>query len=190
MIVRTYNPIERGAPALWVHGHIGSNVRVQTFARDLRQYPEGDRPIDLFIESDGGLCDVGMEVYGLLCSVRRPKRVTVLAARSMAAVVAMAGDVIRIVSSGHFHLHRPYAVGPSIAAWASENDLTADALRDIATGIDSIEHAHAEIILQRIGQQNRNLLSALVGIGSTIPAERAVELGLADEIVSLPGAAV
>lgn len=184
-IRRTYNPVEPGAPAIWLLGVIGDNVRVPPLLRDLREYPDGDGPIDIFVESGGGRHDVGMDVYSLLRDLRRPKRMTIIAARSMAATVAMAGDVIRIIEGGCIFLHRPHVSIDAAVAMAAEVELNAVALRDLASRCDDVEHVQGEIIARRTGQP-RSFIAAMCAIETTLDAVTAVKLGFADEIVSLP----
>lgn len=180
MIIRTYNPIERGQPAIWLLGSIERGACARTM-RQVREYPAGG-PLDIVVDSSGGSCGEGLRLYTALREIPRQKRVTILRAASMAAIVAMVGDVIRIATHGSIFLHPPGWRREALVEAVASLHLTSDDLRSAAGRLDDTDELHLDIVERRTGL-TRTTLRALSAADTTLDAAEAVQLGFADEVV-------
>lgn len=181
MIVRAYNPVE-GGPAIWIE-HLIDDVSCARFLRQLREHPEGDGPIELVMAGGGGDCGRGLEMYTALRELPRPKRVTVYSAPSMSGVIAMAGDHIRIVEGGTFMLHHAGFNGERLLnGGLSRFHNPASALRRLARSCDVTDALHCQIFARRTGQP-ASVIADIRERETTIAADEAVRLGLADEVI-------
>ncbi len=94
---------------LQINGDIGSGgVTAKAFIEALNK---GKGPIIVNINSAGGVVVEGVAIYNAL--KKYPGRITVnidSLAASMATVIAMAGDVIRMQPNGLFMIHNPHGV--------------------------------------------------------------------------------
>lgn len=181
MIVRSYNPIERGQPAIWLDEPVRSGAQVSRLMRQLREYPDGDGPVDVVIAGGGGNCGIGLQMYTLLREHPRPKRVTVFDAPSISGVIAMAGDHIRIVERGRIFLH-DVGYAPSALANSGPQHLTGLTLRALARTCIADDALHCAIFARRTGRSPESI-AALRAAETTLDAHRAVELGFADSII-------
>lgn len=144
-------------------------INASSFIRDLRSIGAVDR-IDLRINSPGGDVFDGAAIYNLLLA--HPARVVVhidgLAA-SMASVVAMAGDEIRIGSNAFMMVHNPWSVQVGDAA----------EMRSMADLLDQIGETIISAYERRTGL-GRDELKAMMDAETWMSGDEAVEKGFAD----------
>lgn len=182
-LIRSYNPVESG-PAIWLDEPIQSPAQVFRLRRQLREYPESDAPLDIIIDSQGGECGLGLEMLTLLRGQPRRKRVTILHAGSMAAVVAMAGDEIRIVERGTLYLHGVGYARDHLLNAGPGLHLTAQSLRSLAYKAEAADALHVEIFARRTGLPPATITALREG-ETTLDAHRAVALGFADAVIPM-----
>lgn len=141
--------------------------------------------IELHIKSPGGSVVDGWAIYGELR--RHSARINVVIdgqAASMASVIAMAGDHITMGPGATFWVHNPMAFFDSVA-WGESSDLReiAKAVLRLADDLDLTGEALIDAYVSRPGSKvDRATMKALMDDQTTITAERALELGLCDEI--------
>ena len=129
--------------------------------------------LNLRINSPGGSVFEGLAIYNAL--VRHAARVTVHVdgiAGSIASVVAMAGDEIKIAANAMFMIHKPFAL----------TEGTAGELRAIADLLDKTEETIVGIYAGRTKQEPKKI-SKMLATETWLNAEEAVAGGFADEVV-------
>lgn len=182
MIVRSFNPVERGRAAIWLDEPIREPRQVLRLARQLRDFPEPDGPVDIVIAGGGGNCAIGLELYGLVREHPRRTRVTIFDAPSMSGVIAMAADERRIVERGTIFLHAAgYAAG-EVLNMEPVRHLPAPALRALARNCEAADAAHEAIFARATGldaAEVRRLREA----ETTLDAAEALRLGFVHEVV-------
>ena len=187
MIVRTYNPIEKGQPAIWLDEPIDhSGKQCARLLRQLREFPATEGPLDVVIAGGGGSCTAGLQIYTALREWPRKVRVTVFDAPSISGLIAMAGDVVRIVDAGTIFLH-PSGYSSDYLLNGPPRHMPAAALKALAKQCEATDALHVQIFARRTGLDPSRIYD-LRAADTTLDARRAVELGFADEIVTLPGA--
>ena len=182
MIIRSYNPIERGHPAIWLENPIRNSTNLALLLRQLRAYPAADGPVDIVIAGGGGSCAIGLEMYVALKEHPRPKRVTILDAPSMSGIIAMSGDHIRIVEGGSIFLHGAGYARDYLLNEVAVTHMPATALRALAQNSEATDALHAAIFARRTGLSIETIM-AMRAEETTLNAEQAVRMGFADEVV-------
>lgn len=164
---------------LLLYGDVGPSewgmIDDRAFADELKKLGEV-RVLQLRINSAGGSAFTGVSIYNQL--KRHAARVEVTVdgiAASIASVIAMAGETVRMGDGTQLMIH-----DASSLAWgnAAEMQRTGELL-------DSISHDLAEIYARRTGRsvhEMRDLMRAETWFG----AEEAVEARLADEVIAGP----
>jgi ATP-dependent protease ClpP protease subunit len=142
------------------------------FARDLQALGRIDQ-IDLRINSAGGDVFEGLAIHNTL--VRHRAKVTVDIdgmALSIASIIALAGDTVRMAENAMFMVHDPWSF---MAGSASEMREMADVLDEIKVGLVTVYRrsglAHSEI-------------SKLMSHETWMGAAQALQLGFIDSITS------
>lgn len=150
----------------WSYGVTAKDVR-----RTLQQNKQAKR-IALRINSQGGDVVDGCAIYNLLNE--HPAQVTVdvdgLAA-SIASVIAMAGDQIRMAENAFMMIHNPWGLGIG----------EADDLRNLADLLDKMRGNLADIYSARSGQKRDAVLAAM-DAETWMTAAEAKTLGYATEV--------
>lgn len=132
-----------------------------------------DRTIVVNINSHGGTVDDGLKIYRALVNHPNAVHVNVTGyAESMAAIVALSGDVRTIASDGRMYLHRPH-----LSAETAE----ADDLRKLAARLDNLSHEFAGIVAARTGQ-SIDITEIWIGDATYFNAGQAVAVGLCDVV--------
>ena len=124
------------------------------------------------INSPGGDVHEGHAIYNAI--KRHPARVIVDidgVAASIASVIAMAGDTVRIADNAMMMIHKPWAFGMG----------TADEHRTIAGALDRAEAGILEAYQKKSGQTTKQL-EAWLAAETWFDATEAVDAGLADEL--------
>ena len=140
--------------------------------RDELNSGEGD--VSVWINSPGGDCIAAAQIYNMLSAY--PGKVTVKIdgiAASAASVIAMAGDTVYMSPVSMMMIHNPATVAFGDHA---EMQKTIDMLNEVK---ESIINAY----VLKTGQ-SRAKLSHLMDAETWMDANKAVELGFADEILT------
>ena len=128
--------------------------------------------VNVRINSPGGSVFEGLAIYNALR--RHPGKVIVdidAQALSIASVIAMAGDEIRIANNAWVMVHQP---------WSNQGG-TADQLRREADLIDGVEEKLIAIYISRTGQ-SIDSIETMMAKETWMNAQRAKDLGFADTI--------
>lgn len=181
MILKSYNPIERGQPAIWLDQPIQSRTQVSMLMRQLREYSESADPVGIVI-AGGGNCVIGLELYTVLREHPRRKRVTIYSAPSMSGVIAMAGDEIRIAEGGTIFLHHAGYSTDYLLNEAPGRHMPATALKSLARDCETTDALHVQIFARRTGLAP-SAIAELRDAETTLNAHEAVRLGFADRII-------
>lgn len=134
-------------------------------------------PIDVLINSLGGMTDASLRMYRMLRDY--PGEVHVLirgTALSAGAIVAMAGDRIRITTGSQMMIH------PAAFVDQDEN-ITAKMLRTMLACVEDLDQQTSEIFVQRTGQ-TLAIIQRLMAEEVYLDAEEAVAMGFADQVAA------
>ena len=143
-------------------------ITAQNFIDDLKEIEAKD--IDLRINSPGGAVFEGMAIYNAI--KRHPANITVhieALAASISAVIAMAGDEIRMAENSHLMIHNAFTL--SIG--------NSDELRKDADLLDRIDKTIAQVFANKSGVSIDEILG-LMGETTWFLADEAKEAGLID----------
>lgn len=159
---------------VFIYGDIGGywdGVSAELFAKELARLDVDT--INVRLNSGGGVIWEGIAIYNAL--VRHKAKVIVhieSIAASIASVIAMAGDEIKIHEGSRLMIHKPwsFAMGTSLDM-RSEADL-----------LDALESDIIDIYEART-EQERDNLAEWVGAETWLSAKDAVENGFADEVI-------
>ena len=163
---------------IWLYDQVGESfwgegVSAKTFQKELTALGKVTT-INLRINSPGGDVFDGLTIYNQLKS--HPARVVVdvdgLAA-SIASVIAMAGDEIRIASNAMMMIHNPHGMAMGDAT----------EMQRVASLLNQIKGSLADTYASRTGQK-RQQLEAWMEDETWLTAETAVEYGFADRVTS------
>jgi len=166
------------AGEIWIYEQVGESfwgegVSAKSFQKELTAMGKVSS-INLHINSPGGNVFDGLAIYNQL--KQHPARVVVdidgLAA-SIASIIALAGDEIRIAANAMMMIHNPHgmAVGD-----ATEMERVAALLKQVKGSL-------AETYVARTGQQ-RSKIEAWMDDETWMSAETAVQQGFADSVTS------
>ncbi len=149
---------------------LGEGITAKSFIEDLQQYR--DRELDVHINSPGGAVFEGVAIYNALA--RHEPRVDVSIdgmALSIASVIAMAGDHIRIAENGLMMIHDPWtqAVGN-----AADFRREADTLDKVAAGMVSSYQTRTGL--------DREQIAGLMAAETWLSPAEAKDYGFVDEI--------
>lgn len=160
---------------IYLYEDIGffGGVTAKRFADELKTVA-GVQTLNVRINSNGGDVFDGMAIYNQLA--QHPARVITHidgVAASIASVIAMAGDVIRISESGFMMIHN--ARGGAIGE--------AGDLRKMADTIDTVTASIAEVYQSRTGKPVDDL-RAMMDAETWFNGNEALAAGFADEMVT------
>lgn len=133
----------------------------------------GAGDITVWLNSEGGDFWAGVQIYNMLreYSGKVTIRIDAIAA-SAASVIAMAGDVIEISSSGMMMIHNPYSfVEGGEAQMKSAAEMLNQVKESIITAYEMKTHLPREQLSQMMDEE------------TWLHAQKAVELGFADKII-------
>lgn len=128
--------------------------------------------INVYINSDGGEVFSGQAIHSML--KRHKAKVTVYVdglAASIASVIAMAGDVVKMPRNAMMMIHDPWTIGIG-----NSKDF-----RKLADDLDAIGESLIAAYEDKTGQTREKIIE-LMNAETWLTAEEAVELGFADEI--------
>ena len=133
----------------------------------------GDGNITVWINSPGGDCFAAAQIYNMLTNYKGHVTVKIdgLAA-SAASVIAMAGDTVQVSPVSMIMIHNPSTIAMGDRA-------------DMEQAIDMLDSVKNSIINAYVSKTglSRNKLSKLMDDETWMDANKAVELGFADEVL-------
>jgi ATP-dependent protease ClpP protease subunit len=166
---------EGEAPKLFVYGDIGGywdgGVNAEDTVRELAALDADE--LHVHINSPGGSVFDGVSIYNALATHKAKIIVHVDGiAASIASVIAMAGDEIRIAEGANFMIHAPWTI---LAG-------NAKALRKEADVLDTLEAGLIDIYVARTGG-DRAEIASWVDAETWFRGQDAVDKGFADTMV-------
>lgn len=139
----------------------------------LNNLPTNGEDLEIELNSYGGSVFAGSEIYTILKSYPGKVTITVTGiAASAASVIAMAADVVKISPTAQLMLHKAWTTA---SGNASDFEKEAEVLRGVN---ESIANAY----MLKTGKSKDELL-AIMEKETWFTAEKAIEIGLADEIL-------
>jgi ATP-dependent Clp protease protease subunit len=136
-------------------------------------------PITIYMRNDGGDVGAGLAIYDLIAS--SPCHITIVgvdSCSSMGSIILQAGDVRKLLPNSYIMIHEgtvsyPPSTKMSIDNWRKLNDYHDDRCYEIY--LDKMREVDPSFTLKR--------LKTLLKCDTVLTAQRALELGLIDEIV-------
>ena len=160
---------------IWLYDQVGDGwfggMSAKSFIAELAKLGKVDT-INLHINSPGGSVFDGVAIYNQLKA--HPARIEVDVdgvAASIASVIAMAGDEIRMADGSMIMIHDPYTLA---AGGAEEMRKTADLLDQIGASI-------ATIYAKRTGLKESQI-AAMMNEETWMGASAAIDAGFADRV--------
>lgn len=159
---------------VYIYGDIGGwfdGVVAEDFAKEIAALDV--ETLNVRINSPGGTVFDGVAIYNALAAHKARVVVHVEGiAASIASVIAMAGDEIRIGEAATIMIHKPwsFAIG------------NADALRKEAEVLDTLEGGIIDIYAARTGE-DRKALEGMIAAETWLRGQEAVDAGFADVMV-------
>jgi len=166
---------------LFIYDEISSwwGISANDFVGDLQAVDT--KALNLYINSPGGSVFEGFAIYSALVrwATQNKATITVIVdgwAASIASVIAMAGDTIKISALASFMVHQPWGgvVG------------TADDMRAEAEVLDEISATLVEIYQARTDGDAAQI-EAWMNAETWFKGQQAVDAGFADEVIALKG---
>lgn len=152
-------------------GGFWSDITAKTFTDELKALGK-ITDLDVRINSGGGSVFDGVAIYNAI--KRHPAKVTVhidgLAA-SIASVVAMAGDTIRMADNAFLMIHDPWTMTTG----------TADDLRDMANTLDKVAGSLTDVYVDKTGLDKDQVI-AMMADETWMTSTEARDLGFVDEV--------
>lgn len=170
---------EADSVEMMIHGHIGDDWRgldSGSVAAFLKEHK--GKPINVDINSPGGLAYDGVSIYNALAQHGSPVNIDITGiAASAASIIAMAGDKIRIAENGSFMIHRALAIGIG----------NTKLMLDLADFLEKLDGQIAATYAARTNRKSETMLKMMDGAvdGTTFSGPEAVENGFCDEVIPL-----
>lgn len=164
------------AGEVYIYGDIGEDWygegnTAKGFADELKALG-AIKTLDVYINSPGGSVFEGVAIYNVLRRHRARKTVHIDAlAASIASVIAMAGDTIKIARNGLVMIHNPWGLAMGEAA----------DFRKMADSLDKIAGSIVDTYELRTGQA-ADKLAEMMDAETWMNADEALALGFADEV--------
>jgi len=150
-------------------GWFSEGITAKSFLTELRALGKLER-IDVRINSAGGSVFDGLAIYNALR--QHPAKVTVHVdgiAASIASVIAMAGQEIRMGEGAFVMIHDPFTMAAG----------NADSLREVADRLDAVKDELLDIYAARTGREHDEI-AAWMKAETWFDAKDAMEFGFAD----------
>ncbi|QRF55748.1 head maturation protease, ClpP-related [Variovorax paradoxus] len=149
-------------------GFFSEGVTAKSFAESVKAL--GDvKALDIYINSPGGSVFEGLAIYNQIKRFDGEKIVHIDGiAASIASVIAMAGDEVRIAANGTIMIHDPWGMAMGTAA----------DMRKQADSLDKVRDVLLENYVARTGAK-RDDVSAWMSAETWMNADEAVERGFA-----------
>lgn len=173
--IHIYDVVEGDSYDFWTGETIESETSANHIKNVLKENEDAEN-INIYINSVGGSVYEGLAIYNQLKRHKAYKTVYVDGmACSIASVIAMAGDKIIMPKASMLMIHNAWT---AVAGNAAQ-------LRKAADDLDIMSETISQAYLEKSsGKLEAEELKALLDAESIIKAERALELGLCDEIES------
>lgn len=158
-----------------IHDAIGAwNVNAQSFLAELKNISA--KNITLTMNSPGGSVIDGIAIYNGLRNHAEKTGATITVkvmgiVASIASIIAMAGDKIKMPKNTFMLVH-----SPSAALYANANEM-----RDMADLLDKFESSLIQTYVARTGKTAEEI-KALLDAETFMTADEAVAMGFADEV--------
>jgi len=160
---------------IWIYEDIGDyffgGLSAKSFADEIKKIGDVDT-INIFLNSPGGDVFDGVAIYSIL---KRNKANVIVEidglAASIASVIAMAGDEIRMSENAMMMIHNPWGV---VSGDATD-------MRKFADEMDKIRDASIMPAYRRTGMDDKEL-SDMMDAETWMSATEALEMGFIDEI--------
>jgi ATP-dependent Clp protease, protease subunit len=176
MAIQTYRISAKGSEAeIYLYGDVGESwfggVTAKQFADDMKALGSVGT-INLRINSAGGDVFDGLAMYRLLVEhkARVVSHIDGLAA-SIASVIAMAGDEIRMSESAQMMVHNAWGLAMG----------DAETMRTMAGLLDTTSNSIRDVYAARTGKPSGDIKS-LMDAETWMTAAQAVDLGFADSV--------
>lgn len=174
-LIRLNMDAKSGAADLYIYGEIGSwwgdGPDTAQTVKDLATLDS--ETLNVRINSPGGAVFDGVAIYNALASFKGHVNVIVEGvAASIASVIAMAGDTIKIGESANMMIHKPWSIALG----------DANAMRKEADVLDNLEGGILDIYAARTGRTLAELKD-LVSAETWFRGADAVAAGFADEVI-------
>lgn len=141
--------------------------------RDCLKRNAGAKRIKVAMNSTGGIVTDGIAIYNMLKDHPAQVEVQIDAlAASIASVIAMAGDAIKMASNGFMMIHNP-------SGWVRGE---ASDMRSYADALDKMRSSIADTYAARSGQSKESVLAAM-DVETWYTADEARALGYVDEVI-------
>ncbi len=162
---------------IWLYDQVGAGMfgglSAKSFAENLRGLGKVDS-INLRINSPGGYVFEGMAIYNTLKA--HPAHIEVDIdgiAASIASVIAMAGDEVRMAANSMMMIHNP--AGAAVGG--------ADEMRKTADLLDQVKGLIVDTYANRTGQPSADLV-AWMDAETWLTAAEAADLGFANSVTA------
>jgi len=159
---------------VFIYGDIGGwmdGLSANDFAREVVALEVGN--LNVRLNSGGGSVFEGQAIYNTLSQHKAKVTVTIDGvAASIASVIAMAGDEIRITEGSHIMIHKPWSMAMG----------DAESMRKEAEVLDSLESGIIDIYSARTGK-DRKKLTEWVSAETWFKGQAAVDAGFADSVI-------
>jgi ATP-dependent protease ClpP protease subunit len=158
--------------------YYGDGISAKSVVDFLRIH--SNKSVDVRINSEGGFCYEGMQIFNALAS--HPKQVTCTVeglAYSAASFIALAGDSLRMFRVSDFGIHCAATV-----AVGNKREM-----RSIAAWLDTLDNHIIDIYEAKTGKSRSQIIQWMDGEsdGTLFSATEAHELGFCDEIIDPKG---
>jgi len=168
------NRLSNEVADVFIYGDIGGwmdGLSANDFAREVVALDVGN--LNVRLNSGGGSVFEGQAIYNTLSQHKAKVTVTIDGvAASIASVIAMAGDEIRITEGSHIMAHKPWSMAMG----------DADSMRKEADVLDSLESGIIDIYAARTGK-NTKQLTDWVSAETWFKGQAAVDAGFADSVI-------
>ncbi|MEQ5730758.1 ClpP-like prohead protease/major capsid protein fusion protein [Providencia alcalifaciens] len=158
---------------IYIYDEIGMwGISAKRFTEDLISLGNISH-INLHIHSPGGEVFEGIAIYNQLKNHNATITVYIdgLAA-SMASVIAMVGDEVKMPKNAMMMIHKPWGV-----SWGDANDM-----RDYADLLDKVENVLIPAYMEKTGKTKEEI-EAMLGEETWLTAEECVEHGFANTVI-------
>lgn len=158
---------------IYIYESIGEGwfggITAKAFADTMKELGKVDA-LDIYINSPGGNVFDGIAIYNQIKRFDGEKIVCIDGiAASIASVIAMAGDEIRIADNGMMMIHDPWGLAIG----------TADEMRKTADSLDKVAGTILDTYVART-KGNRDEIADWMNVETWMNAAEAVERGFAD----------
>ena len=153
----------------WLYDYLGMDACAPSDISKALEEADGD-DIEVYINSNGGVCTAGFEIYTLLKEYSGKVTAKIIgAAMSAASVIACAADECLISDAGIYMIHNTQSY--------AEGDY-----RDMETEADALKQFNEAIVnvYEKKTGKNREELADLMNDNTYMAAKRAIELGFVD----------